>query len=68
MSKFLLTCRAERIQVEWDDLESRAKEVHDHLPESRRAAFFQLVYMLCQMQANINRLYIAGEYDASSRL
>jgi hypothetical protein len=52
---------ADRVQEEWDALAKRAKKVHDRLPKDTRAAFFQQVYMLCEMQANIQRLYIAGE-------
>lgn len=36
--------------------------MHDHLPKDSQAAFFQQVFMLCEMQANIQRLYIAGEW------
>lgn len=56
-----LTTRAERVQLEWDTLSARAKRVYDHLPKETQPAFFQSVYMLCQMQSNINRLYIAGK-------
>ena len=59
-------CRAERVQHEWDTLAARAKKVHDHLPKDTQPAFYQLVYMLCEMQANINRLYIAGEHSPLS--
>ncbi|WVQ77563.1 hypothetical protein IAR50_007251 [Cryptococcus sp. DSM 104548] len=50
---------AENVLAEWINLTERATKVYDHLPEERRAAFFQLVLMLCAAQANLNKLHIA---------
>ncbi|ODO11310.1 hypothetical protein I350_00086 [Cryptococcus amylolentus CBS 6273] len=50
---------AEQVLAEWTSLTERATKVYDHLPEERRAAFFELVLMLCAAQANLNKLHIA---------
>ncbi|KAL7419426.1 hypothetical protein Q5752_006264 [Cryptotrichosporon argae] len=49
---------ADRILEDWEALTARAKKVYDALPQQTRPAFYQNVYMLCQMQTNINKLYI----------
>lgn len=50
---------AERVLDEWETLTARAQAVYDALDTSAQPAFYQLVLMLCQMQTNINRLYIS---------
>lgn len=52
--------RAERMLSEWHDLTSRAGQIYDQLPKETQPAFFQLVYMLCAAQENLNKLHIAG--------
>jgi len=52
--------RAERVLGEWDSLVDRSGKVYESLPTETKPAFFELVYMLCAMQANLNRLYVAG--------
>ena len=52
--------RAENVLGEWESLVKRAAIVYDGLPTETQPAFFELVYMLCLMQANLNRLYVAG--------
>lgn len=55
--------RAERVLGEWTSLTKRAGKVYHKLDKETRPAFFQLVYMLCAMQTNLNKLYIAGEFS-----
>ena len=47
---------------EWESLVERSAKVYDGLPTETKPAFFELVYMLCLMQANLNRLYVAGRF------
>ena len=60
--------RAERVQAEWDDLELRAEKIYNSLAEETQPAFYELVYMLCAMQANLNRLYIEGKSASQSAM
>ncbi|WVF70255.1 hypothetical protein IAT40_005044 [Kwoniella sp. CBS 6097] len=51
---------AERVLAEWEAITERAGKVYDGLPEETRPAFFELVYMLCLAQTNLNKLYMAA--------
>lgn len=64
----LADIRAERVLGEWETLTARAAKVYDGLADDTKPAFYELVYMLCLMQTNINRLYISGESRSWSRL
>ncbi|OWZ51928.1 hypothetical protein C356_02122 [Cryptococcus neoformans c45] len=50
---------AERVVSEWQGLTTRVGKVYDQLPKETQPAFFQLVYMLCAAQENLNKLHIA---------
>lgn len=52
--------------TEWQDLTTRAGMVYDQLPKETQPAFFQLVYMLCAAQENLNKLHIAGRSSFTS--
>jgi len=54
--------RAERVLAEWEELVERSAKVYHSLNEETKPAYFELVYMLCLMQYNLNNLYIAGVY------
>lgn len=45
---------------EWESITERAGKVYHSLPEETQPAFYELVYMLCLAQTNLNRLYMAG--------
>lgn len=59
--------RAERVVSEWQGLTTRAGKVYDQLPKETQPAFFQLVYMLCAAQENLNKLHIAGQSSFASQ-
>ena len=44
---------------EWQAITEQAAKVYSGLDDETRPAFFELVYMLCLMQTNLNELYIA---------
>ncbi|ORY30028.1 hypothetical protein BCR39DRAFT_598553 [Naematelia encephala] len=52
---------AERVLGAWQDLTERASKVHASLPDDTKPAFYEMVYGLCLMQTNLNKLYIAAE-------
>jgi hypothetical protein len=54
--------RAERVLGEWESITARAGKVYESLDEATKPAYFELVYMLCLMQTNLNKLYISCEY------
>lgn len=54
--------RAERILDEWHSITDRAAKVYERLDKETQPAYFELVYMLCLMQTNLNELYISCEY------
>ena len=54
-----LTCRAERVLEEWQSITDRAGKVYDSLDKDTQPAYFELVYMLCLMQTNVHKLYMA---------
>jgi hypothetical protein len=58
----ILTCRAERVLEEWQNITDRAGKVYDSLDKDTQPAYFELVYMLCLMQTNVHKLYMACEY------
>jgi hypothetical protein len=51
---------AERVLADWNDLVARATAVDAELGEAYKAPFFENVYMLCLMQANLNKMYMAA--------
>lgn len=51
---------AERILQEYEDLFNRSKKVHDQLPESYQAAFYQLVHFPIEISKNLNEMYVAA--------
>jgi hypothetical protein len=55
------TIRAERVLGEWESITARAGKVYESLDEATKPAYFELVYMLCLMQTNLNKLYISCE-------
>lgn len=50
---------AERVLGDWQAITDRAAKVHEQLDKDTKPAFFELVYMLCLMQTNLNELYIS---------
>ena len=54
-----LTCRAERVLQEWQDITDRAGKVYYSLDKDTQPAYFELVYMLCLIQTNVHKLYMA---------
>ena len=61
LSTFELTFRAERVLEEWQNITDRAAKVYDVLDKDTQPAYFELVYMLCLMQTNVHKLYMACE-------
>jgi hypothetical protein len=55
-----LRIRFHTIVEDWERLEARAKAVYDGLPEESKVPFYEL-YVSIRLQANLNRLYLAGE-------
>lgn len=54
--------RAERVLAQWEELVERSAKVYHSLNEDTQPAYFELVYMLCLMQYNLNKMYIAGKH------
>jgi hypothetical protein len=56
-----LSIRFHTIVEDWERLEARAKAVYDGLPEESKVPFYELIYVSIRLQANLNRLSLAGE-------
>lgn len=56
------TYRAERVLSDWHAITDRAAKVYEGLDEVTKPAYFELVYMLCLMQTNLNELYVSCEF------
>ena len=54
--------RAERVIEEWTELENRSDELFHAMTKSVRTAYFELVHSAIMLMANLNRLYVAGEF------
>lgn len=73
LSRLMLVCersayehnRAERVLDEWNGITDRAAKVYEGLDKQAKPAYFELVYMLCQMQTNLNELYVSCESSSS---
>jgi hypothetical protein len=59
LQTFELIRRAERVLEEWQNITDRAGTVYDSLDKDTQPAYFELVYMLCLMQTNVHKLYMA---------
>lgn len=55
-----LTARSNRILCDWRALEKRASKVFEQLDETK-TAFYEMIYVQIQLQANLNELYNSGE-------
>lgn len=55
-----LTARSNRILSDWRTLEKRASKVFEQLDETK-TAFYEMIYVQIQLQANLNELYNSGE-------
>lgn len=61
----VLRFRFHTIVEDWERLEARAKAVYDGLREESKVPFYELIYVSIRLQANLNRLYLAGELSAA---
>ena len=51
---------AERILEEYDSLLNRSRDIYNDLPESHKAAFYQLVLFPIEISSNLNEMYVAA--------
>jgi hypothetical protein len=56
---------AERVEKEFQDVSSQADAIENRLPQAKRDAFYELVYLPIKAAAQLNELYLAAARNAA---
>ena len=51
---------ADRVLAQYRELRARSRNLYEHLPESHKPAFYQLVHSPIELCCNLNEMYVAA--------